>query len=89
MLCTTLAGNTCDVLTITSPADSGDAIQRRKGVVITGAWPVGFRGPGFGRPGSGVGFGVRGFGVRGFGVGFNGAAGIFQQAGCMPQGDNN
>ncbi|GAX77932.1 hypothetical protein CEUSTIGMA_g5374.t1 [Chlamydomonas eustigma] len=34
-LCTSLAGNTCDLLTITSPSSSQEALKRRRGVIIS------------------------------------------------------
>ena len=36
LLCPTLAGNACDLLTITAPTDDMEALRRRRGVVITG-----------------------------------------------------
>ena len=35
-LCSTLAGNCCDLLTVTSPTTSLDALKKRKGVIISG-----------------------------------------------------
>ena len=35
-LCTSLAGNCCDLLTITSPGASAEALKKRRGAIISG-----------------------------------------------------
>eukprot|EP00798_Chlamydomonas_sp_ICE-L_P012689 gene12689-15921_t len=36
VLCSTLAGNTCDLLTITTPTEKPEVLARRRGIVISG-----------------------------------------------------
>lgn len=36
VLCSTLAGNCCDILTVTSPTTNAEVLKKRRGIMISG-----------------------------------------------------